>query len=216
MKAQQNFKSLPFIFLASMLLTFASFNFAPAQDGAQNEAPSLDDQFQELKENSESYEDYKVIKTHKLNGFWNTVEDSLAGFRKNLSQANNSIATLKSDLEQIKSNLDETQAMYEEVKAQKDSFNLFGLHIQKTLYNTILWGLILGALVLAGFAFVAFKESNRVTRQTKKDHEDLHKEFEDYRRKAQEKKVKIMRELQTERNKLEEYKNKVKQKEHSN
>lgn len=208
------FKLIPAYLL--IIAVFLAFQSATAQKSDDNVSTTLNKQFQELKNSSESYNEYKVIKTYKLNEFWSTVNDSLNTYRNKINVSEARINKLEQELDAVKEQLSNTQADLETAITEKDSFSIFGLNIHKNLYNIILWGIIIGLLVLSGFSFIAFKESNRVTRRTKKDHDDLHKEFEDYRRKAQEKKVKIMRELQTERNKVDELMQKQFNKEHSN
>ncbi len=165
---------------------------------------SLSEQFQEMKDKSETYNEYKVIKAYKLNTFWKNVSDSLSTVRSELSNAHQEITSLKSEITSLKSELAETRELLASSENKNDSIAFLGADINKTVYNLILWGIILGLAALAGSLYYAFKSSHRVTRRAKKDYEKMHADFENYRKLSQEKQIKLKRELQTEINKVEE------------
>ena len=86
---------------------------------------------------------------------------------------------------------------------------IFGFLMHKNTYNLIVWGIIVGLGVAIFFLFGSQLRSKRLYKTTRKEFKDLVEEFEDYRKKSYDKKIKMGRELQTERNKVEELKNKL-------
>ena len=56
--------------------------------------------------------------------------------------------------------------------------------MNKIAYDAVMWTIRSALLILAGFLFLLFKRSYKVTRQTKKDLQELKDEFEDFRKKA--------------------------------
>ena len=184
-----------------------------AQDVSEEKASDLSGQFQELKTESESYNDYKVIKTYKLNTFWKQVEDSLGQYRKEITDSGREITSLKSEISELNRQLTDVKASLEDSESRNDSIGVFGLEVQKSLYNVIVWAIIGGLLFLTGSMFIGFKSNAISTKKAKKDYHDLMEEFDIYRKESRDKQMKLGRELQTERNKLEEYKEKLSRKE---
>jgi Skp family chaperone for outer membrane proteins len=82
--------------------------------------------------------------------------------------------------------------------------NFFGILITKSVYNVILWGIVIGLVVLLIFLYLAFLNANRVAKQAKNDKVRVDEELEDLRKTDHDKQVKIKRELQTALNKLDE------------
>ncbi|RYZ97360.1 MAG: hypothetical protein EOP47_21845 [Sphingobacteriaceae bacterium] len=85
-----------------------------------------------------------------------------------------------------------------------DEIKLLGIPFTKTTYNLLMWGLVIGfGLALA----IVITTTTRFKHEAKyriKLYEELSEEFQAYKAKANEKEKKLARELQTERNKLDE------------
>jgi len=183
------------------------------QEASEQKTSELSSQFNELKSESESYNDYKVIRTYKLNTFWKGVEDSLNANRLEINNANKDIISLKSEISGLNQQLSEITSSLEESESKNESISFLGLQLQKTFYNVMVWTIIAGLLFLAGSMFVVYKKNQLVTKKSKKDYHDLMAEFDIYRKESREKQMKLGRELQTERNKYEEFKERIGKKE---
>ena len=86
-------------------------------------------------------------------------------------------------------------------RASKNSINFFGIPLEKDIYSSIVWGIILVLGVLLIVFISKFAKSNSTTRSTLKDFEDLQNEYEEYRTKSIEREQKVRRQLQDEINK---------------
>ncbi len=159
---------------------------------------TIKEQFDYMMKVSNRYEDKKIIKINSLNRFESNVKDSLDFVKKNLADSKSlttaqqkEITSLKNELESVKKNLDETVN-------SKDSMALLGMELPKSTYNTIMWVLILGSLIIAGICFFLFKRSNVVTVETKETLVDVREEFETHRKNALVREQKLARKLQDE------------------
>lgn len=188
------------LFLAFIINTNTLFGQAETSTAPQ----SLSEQFQEMKDKSETFNEYKVIKAYKLNAFWKNVSDSLSTVKGDLIVARQEITSLKGEIASLKDDLAETKEMLTQSETKNNSIAFLGADINKAVYNIILWGIILGLAVLAVSLYYAFKSSHKVTRKAKKEFEKVSADFENYRKLSQEKQIKLKRELQTEVNKVEE------------
>ncbi len=79
-----------------------------------------------------------------------------------------------------------------------------GMQVLKDRYIFTNWIIIGLLLTIAIFAFVRYQMSNRVASAARRDYEEVKQELESYRQKLLESKTSLGRELQTERNKIEE------------
>lgn len=183
--------------------------FVMGQQEAEQKIGSLKDSYQELYSKSENYNDYKVIKSTRLNAFWKSVDDSLGIYKAEIRTNRSEIAGLKGELNRLEEKQVQLENDLDKAVARADGISVFGFLMHKNTYNLIVWGIILGLGVAIFFLFGSQLRSKRLYKTTRKEFKDLVEEFEDYRKKSYDKKIKMGRELQTERNKVEELKNKL-------
>ena len=190
------------------LLFISSAVFSQSEDPNQ----TLRQQFQDMLESSESYTEYKVIKRTNLSEYSRAVQDTLANNRNQISGLNNEVADLKSQVNQLSTRITDLESQLEESEALRESLVFLGIPLHKATYHLIVWILISGLVVFGVFAYTSFMRSNKVTSKTRKEIKELELEYEEHKKKSHEKQIKMGRELQTERNLVEELKAKLKAK----
>ena len=197
------------------LVLFISFTPTFGQDLSTTEPSadqSLKSQFQEILDRSETYTEYKVIKRTDLSQYSKAVQDSLRTNRVEINTLKNTVNDQKSQISELSKRITDLENQLAESEELRESLSLLGLNINKTTYHLIVW-LIIGVLLIFGvFAYTSFIRSNIITSKSIKEYKALEVEFEDHKKKSYEKQLKIGRELQTERNKIEELKTKIKAK----
>jgi predicted RNase H-like nuclease (RuvC/YqgF family) len=176
------------------------------QEQETEEVQNLKNQYKELYTKSESYNNYKVIKNSTLNAFWGTVEDSIAGYRSQIQNMHLEIYNLKESNASMKNRIDILEKDLEEAVARADSLKFLGINIHKNAYHAIVWSIVGGLVVLAFFAFSGFIRSKKLSAVTRKEFRELVDEFDSFRKVSHANKVKLGRELQDERNKVEDLK----------
>lgn len=174
----------------SLLLIFLSSNaIAMVQD------TTLAKQYEEVVIKSGSYKIYKNIRKTKIEQLWRNVTDSIKKERKIAADS-------KAELQKVNEEHAALQAEVRELKAGDSPMKKLSNARDKIL----LWGLIV--LLAAGIAFVIYRSRSAV--QEVKDqierNEELSMEFRNYKSKAAEKERKLARELQDERNLVDELK----------
>lgn len=185
-------------------------SFAQTQDQEPDMSTmSLDEQFKYFRANSENYGEYKVMKGTELNSFWSVVQDSLKGKNMAITTRDEEIAKLNQTITGLETNLGNTQT--ELTKSQEESAGLpiFGILIDKGGFAIFFYIFSAVLLITIGVLGFLFSTSNNVTRQTTKDNDDLHEQMKELRQKFMDREIILKRELQTERNLVEELKNKV-------
>ncbi|HBE42527.1 MAG TPA: hypothetical protein DDW27_15265, partial [Bacteroidales bacterium] len=68
---------------------------------------------------------------------------------------------------------------------------VLGMDVNKYAYNSVMWIIIAGLVTLLVIVFLTLKSNLSVTRNTKKDLEDLKTEFEAYRKQSREAREKM-------------------------
>ncbi len=195
-------------FLALTIIFLTTMTTVNAQKTALDSA-TLSQQFQYVKKISSSYQEFKVIKGSRLNKLWSNAMDSLTAVRENLTKTDQVISTQKKEINNLNTELTNTKEQLASVNEEKDNISLLGMGMSKGKYKTIMWSAIIGLLALFGLAFFKFKNSNQITKTTRKDYQDIQEEYNDFKSNALEKERKLKRELQTELNKIEDLKRKM-------
>lgn len=194
------------IFLASTVVIGQDIEVSGDTTEGSN---TLSQQFNSLKDNSNSYQEYKVIKLTSLNTFWSNVNDSLAAIQKEIIVANNNITSLQQNLDSLKNKLEAREAALEKSEYDIAHLSVLGMDVQKESYVSFTWGVFFVLLLLLGIAIAKYRSSNKVAVEKKSDYEALNNELNDCKQKAREKEIKLMRDLQTERNHVEELNQKI-------
>ena len=191
-------------FFLSVVLFVLVVGQAFAQVEEENIPQKLSDQYKDMIESSETFQQYKVIPITKMNGFGEAMKDTLSRYRNNIVSIKNERDAVEENNDSLQQQLADVKIELTETQKEVDSMNFFGILITKSVYNVILWGIVIGLVVLLIFLYLAFLNANRVAKQAKNDKVRVDEELEDLRKTAHDKQVKIKRELQTALNKLDE------------
>jgi hypothetical protein len=172
----------------------------PADPGQLN-AKSLDNQYQ-----------YMLTKTLRfqqplLAALWKNVSDTLAKERNDIKAAQAKLtadAKLIDSLKTAAANALKEQSPAQSSSSPSDTISLLGISLSKSTYNLVMISLVIGlALALAIVIGTTAKHKHEARHRTEL-YEEIEEEFKAYKAKATEKELKLARELQTERNKLDE------------
>lgn len=179
-----------FIFLQSSLLF--------SQRGNSNEMSKLplSKQFDYIYEKSSTYQTYKVINKGWFLKIKKNVTDSVQSLQNQLENSKRTISEQKETISNTNLSLKKSNEKIEELTDEKESISFLGIPLKKGVYNTLMFTIIAVLASLLGFFIFRFKNSNQVTKKTKKDLAELNNEFEDHRIKALEREQKVRRELQ--------------------
>lgn len=179
-----NFKGLRFISLAAFVLS-VSLN-AASQTGFPEvlNTGTLKEQMTYIEEKTRIYEDFRAIREDMFQKIKSNSVDSLDAAKGRISGLLNMSAALNQRIDSLNSSLSGTKESLQEMTRTKNSIKVLGIEINKVAYNTIMWTIAGGLLLLLGIGFLAFKRNLTVTRNTKKDYTELKTEYENYRQKS--------------------------------
>jgi hypothetical protein len=163
---------------------------------------TLKQRYEILKENVESYKDYRVIRNTVLDGIWKISMDSLAKVKTDLRSANATISKLNGEIQGAANKVKEAEASLQQSAYERTHMDVIGIPVAKGVFVTTTF-IVLGALIIALLTLLStFNMLRRSNREKELTIHGIMSEFDSFRKKALEKEVKISRELQSERNKL--------------
>lgn len=175
-----------------------------AADALKNDTQTLRERYLLMKTKSQNYQEYKVIKEPVLDGLFKIFIDSVtakqAAIRKSQTEINRLQAELDKSIETLKGKEDSMK----DILHASTHITVLGIDFNKGFFAGMM-GIIflIAALVIAGVIYTM-----KVMRKNLSEKEELANsisaEYEEYKRKAMEKQTKLSRELQNERNKLQE------------
>lgn len=163
---------------------------------------SIKGQYDDLLKHSWMQQGYKVVNANRLTTLWSTVNDSLSANKKELDKLKQQLAEQSNRLNEANSADSKSPSTRQGVLVSEVSF--LGMQVSTSTYNWIVWGLIIIlAIALAAVLFTTTKNSLDA-KEHKQRYDEIAAEYHNYKTKAKEKELKLARELQTERNTIEE------------
>jgi hypothetical protein len=136
-----------------------------------------------------------------ISALWKNASDTLVANRAKLKAAQSMVKAKDKVIDSLNTELNNNDSA---LNARIDSVSLFGIVLSKTGYNLTMWGLV---AILGVIIFIIIGRSGNYRREAKyriQLFNELEDEFKNYKTKANDKEKKLARELQTERNKLDE------------
>ena len=152
---------------------------------------SLREQLDYIQEKTRIYEDYRAIREDMFRLIRRNALDSLQSAKNDIISLRNEIKTGASNIDSLNSEVSETKADLEKMTKTKNSIRLMGIQIDKIVYNTIMWSVIAILVILLSTGYLTFKRNRTVTMNTRKEIDELKKEFEAYKKASREAREKM-------------------------
>jgi hypothetical protein len=196
-------KRVPLLLLVGMLVAGSAFA-QTADDALKNDQQTLRERYLVMKMKSQNYQEYKVIKENVLDGMWKIVLDTITAKQAAIRKSQTEITGLQAELNKNIEALKTKETSMQDIVFASSHIKVLGIDFDKGFFAGM-FGVI---LIIAGLVLAGVIYSMRVLKKNLKEKEDLASsigtEYEEYKRKAMDKQTKLSRELQNERNRLQE------------
>jgi hypothetical protein len=177
----------------------AQANALKAQmDPSQLNDKSLNGQYQYLL--SKTYHYQQPL----LAALWKNAMDTLGANRNSLKDAQAKLAAQKKLSDSLKNTAISTAQSLTESNQKVDTISLFGIEMSKSSYNLLMFGAVAVLALALVIVIVTTAKNKHEAKYRTELYDELDEEFKAFKAKANEKELKLARELQTERNKLDE------------
>lgn len=180
----------------------------PSLDTVKNTDFSLNGQYQFLLSRSRTINGYKLINPNRLSTVWKSVNDTLTKERVELTKTKAKLAEQQKTIAALQTEIKGNESEVVDANSKVDEISFLGMSFTKGTYNTIVWSII---IVLAIALFIVITRSAKSILEAKHRtqlYDEISAEYQAYKTKANEQQRKLARELQDERNVVEELKSK--------
>ena len=184
--------------IALLLFTTNIFSQTPNEIVNLN---TVEGQFQNLIDKSNSFQDYKVVKKTSLLKLQSNILDSIKVSKNKVLANVNFLNSQKRRITALEAKSAKSETILANLRSEKDSISLFGIQLEKTFFKSLFFFIVIGLIAILAFFIFRFKQSNLITKASKLALQQSEKEFEIYKEKALEREQKAMRMLQDELNK---------------
>ncbi len=181
------------ILLFSGLIT-SMMQTVDAQSGASAVLDSalLEAQLDYIHENTRVYNDYRAIRADIFLKIKRNVIDTLNASKLDVEELNSRLTERNFLIETLNTDLTRTKNEKDEAINSQNSLSFFGIEMNKALYNSMVWFIILGLVALAIMLLILHRRSHQVTKQVKKELQSNQDEFDLYRKSSREKYEKLV------------------------
>ena len=118
--------------------------------------------------------------------------DTLNATKLELAELNSRLTERDFQIETLNTDLTRTKNEKEEAIKNKNSLSFFGIQLNKGLYNSIIWFIILGLAALSIIMVIFFRRAHHVTKQVNEELQSTQEEFGQYRKNSREKYEKLV------------------------
>lgn len=175
-----------------------------AQPSDSTTLQSIEDRYEQVIQESSTWERYKVITIAETAQFGEQLADTMKQSRQVTAALRKQIADGKRERDSLAVSISELQQSLQQTAQERDSIQFLGGNLSKGFYHTVVWSLIAGCAALAIFCYLLYLRSNKLTIHVRKELDTMRHEYDAHREKSREMQVKLKRDLQTAVNTLEE------------
>ena len=187
----------------SLAASFSLFAQTPSVTPELKNA-SLQERYQLMKSTSQTFQDYKVIKEIWLDKEWKIMIDSVRSGRARWREAKAEGAKLESQLLTTQLTLKQREASMAATEHSASHIDFMGIDFNKAAFTGLAVAIIAGLMVLIVLIVGRLKMVNHDVKEKTEAFDRITHELEEYKHNALEKQVKLSRELQNERNRIQE------------
>ena len=162
---------------------------------------TVNEKFDYVLTQSNSYQEFKVVKKTWLQTLKKQVLDSVVKQKTEIKTLTKTIETQKGNIITLDAKIVELNNSISQISTDKENISFLGADLKKADFKNLFWVIIAILTILLGFFIYRFKNSNSVTQLVKTQLADIEKEFDEHRKVALEREQKVMRKLQDELNK---------------
>jgi hypothetical protein len=188
---KMNFAGIRIAFAFGLITMF------PFTGNAQTAMPdmlqngTLKEQMDFVQEKTRIYEGFRAIREDMFQKIKGNALDSLKAAKTEIKGLKNNTRTLFLKIDSLNASVGTIRADLEQMTKTKNSISLMGIEINKKGYNAVLWTIIVALAGFLTFGFLAYQRNHNVTAHTRKECEELKKEFEAYRKASREAREKM-------------------------
>lgn len=184
------------LLILPILFLFFNSAFSQSSDTTLSlKSGSIANQFEYIYQNSNNFQEYKVVKKTNLDQLKANILDSMKTMRGEVITIKGVLANKNDSIANLNSSLQVTENDKQAAIDAKDNFNFLGIGIEKSVYSTMMWLIVIGLAVALGFFSFQYSRSFSKIRKAQKDLVEVQEELESHRKSTLDRERKLKREL---------------------
>ena len=152
---------------------------------------TLKEQLNYLEERTRIYENYRAIREDMFQKVKRNISDTLTEAYRSIDRLNVLETALNQKIDSLSTELESTKNSLQVMTRTKNSIRLFGAEVNKMTYNSMMWLIIAGLVIILGMGFLIFKRNLSAIHNVNKELTELKQEFEAYRKTSREAREKM-------------------------
>ena len=185
-------KSTSILLLAGVFITMTQTVNAQSGASAVLDSALLEAQMDYIHENTRVYNNFRAIRADIFLKMKRNVIDTVNAGKLEVEQLNSRLKERNFQIETLNTDLSRTKNEKDEAIKNLNSLSFLGIQMNKTLYNSIVWFIILGLVALAVILVMLHRRSHQSTKQVKGELQNTQDEFDLYRKSSREKYEKLV------------------------
>lgn len=156
------------------------------------DSATIESQLNSIHQRTRVYDNFRAIRDDIFVKMKGNVLDSLEGAKLEIALLNSNMIERNFQIETLNSDLSRTKNERDEAIRNKDGMSFIGIQLNKGVYNSIMWFVVLGLIVVSVALFLLFKRAHIVTTQVKNELATMKTEFEEHKNNSREKYEKLV------------------------
>lgn len=193
------------IFSICLLTSHLAFS-QPTSIALEGKDHTLNERYNLMKSKAQTFQDYKVIKEFVLDGVWKIVMDSVNKQELLLMQSHENISRLEANLQSVELTLRRERESAAGIVHDSTHISILGMDFKKSTFLTLSTFIFAAFVLIISFIVGKMKLMYANMKEKILVADMITHEYEEFKRKTLEKQTKLSRELQNERNRIEELK----------
>ena len=139
-----------------------------------------------------------------LAALWKNAMDTLNASKNHLKEAQAKLGSQGKAVDSLKATMTSKDQSLSESNSKADAISVFGMMVSKANYNVVMFCLVGGLAAALAIVIITTAKHKHEAKYRTELYEEIEEEYKTFKAKAHEKELKLARELQTERNKLDD------------
>lgn len=177
------------IIAVSITMVFLFSETVSAQSQSMPEVLSegtLEEQYDYLQNRTTIYNEFRAIRDDMFRRIRRNSLDSLNQAFGEINRLEQQIARHRNQMDSLHNQLDLAISDKDTAVAEKDNMMVMGMLVNKTLYNTVVWSIIVILLLLFIVLLILYNRANKVAHQKSTELKEVQVEYDEYRRTSRE------------------------------
>ncbi len=186
MKLDLRMRKLLLFFISVFIMSITSFGQIHVRILEVMDTATMEGQLEYVREKTNIYNGYRAVHEEIFRKLSKNALDTINLNKKKIEGLTEELRDRSAKIDSFNLALNNTKSELTTAAENRDKLSFLGIQMDKALYYSIVYTIIVALIVLLVLGYLVFKKNRANTRNTRKDLDQLKDEFEEYRKNARE------------------------------